>query len=139
MARSRLALSAGILLLIASCLLPCLPLMDMAGNSMPYQDPKPEMVTKQAADISAAQHRLVVAAAIGGVIAIIYARRHPDGKAVPILSGFANDRSARGKTIRQRCIFFGRLADHRRPLLRLLALPGTSPSYREGDAPPRRK
>ena len=69
------------LLLIASCVLPCIPFLDVAGTSMPYQDPTPGMLTKQTAETAAAEHRLAVAAAIGvalalgGVTALIYAYR----------------------------------------------------------------
>ena len=71
MSRARLAMTAGVLLLIASCLLPCLPFLDLSGISMPYQDPTPEMLEKQAADITAAEHRLAVHAAIAGALAVI--------------------------------------------------------------------
>ncbi len=71
MPRARLALTAGVLLLIASCLLPCLPLLDLSGVSMPYQDPTPGMIEKQTADIAAAEHRLALHAAIAGALALL--------------------------------------------------------------------
>jgi hypothetical protein len=82
MPRARLALTAGIVLLVASCLLPCLPFFDVAGMSMPYQDPTPEMLAKQAADVAAAERRFTVHAAIAGVLAVlglaalVYAWKH---------------------------------------------------------------
>ncbi|MFJ8582061.1 hypothetical protein [Micromonospora sp. NPDC093277] len=71
MSRARLALTAGVLLLVASCMLPCLPFLDLSGVSMPYQDPTPEMLEKQAADVAAAEHRLTVHTAIAGALALI--------------------------------------------------------------------
>ena len=71
MSRARLALTAGVLLLVASCMLPCLPFLDLSGISMPYQDPTPEMLEKQAADIAAAERRLAVYAAVAGALAVI--------------------------------------------------------------------
>ncbi len=71
MSRGRLALTAGVLLLVASCMLPCLPFLELSGISMPYQDPTPEMLEKQATDIAAAEHRLAVHAAISGALALI--------------------------------------------------------------------
>lgn len=82
MSRARLALAAGLLLLVAACLLPCLPLLDMSGSSIPYQDPTPEMLEEQAADVAAAERRLAAYAAIAGVLAVlalaafVYAWKH---------------------------------------------------------------
>lgn len=82
MSRARLALTAGILLLVTSCLLPCVPLAEVSGGSMPYQDAPPELLTKQAAEVAAAEHRLVVAAAVAGALFVVallafwYAWRH---------------------------------------------------------------
>ncbi|EWM66789.1 MULTISPECIES: hypothetical protein [unclassified Micromonospora] len=82
MSRARLALTAGVLLLVASCMLPCLPFLDLSGISMPYQDPTPEMLEKQAIDIAAAERKLALYAATAGALAVvglaavIYAFRH---------------------------------------------------------------
>jgi hypothetical protein len=81
MPRAPLARYAGIALFVVAILLPCVPFMDVGGYSMPYQDPTPDMLKQQAADVAAAEHRLAVAITISGVlgvcglIALIYARR----------------------------------------------------------------
>ncbi|WP_433345876.1 hypothetical protein [Micromonospora sp. CA-111912] len=82
MSRARLAVAAGILLLVASCGLPCLPFLDLSAVSLPYQDPTPGMVEEQAEEIAAAEHRLAVYAVVAAVLAIlglaalIYAGKH---------------------------------------------------------------
>jgi hypothetical protein len=82
MSRARLALAAGVLLLVAACLLPCFSFVLDAGSALPYQDPTPEMLAKQAAENAAAERRLAVFAVIGGIlavlglIALVYAWRH---------------------------------------------------------------
>ncbi|GGM33168.1 hypothetical protein GCM10011608_17070 [Micromonospora sonchi] len=58
MPRARLALTIGVVLFVASCVLPCGPLLDEIGASFPYQDPTPEMLEKQAAEIAAAEQAL---------------------------------------------------------------------------------
>ncbi|MFI0791997.1 hypothetical protein ACH4OY_04730 [Micromonospora rubida] len=100
MSRSRLAVAAGIFLLVASCGLPCLPFLDLSAVSLPYQDPTPGMLEEQAEEIAAAEHRLAVYAVVAGVLAIlglaalIYAWKHrrsrmrdqlskPGGSALP--------------------------------------------------------
>ncbi len=71
MSRSRVALSVGVLLLLASCLLPCLPLLQVAGTSLPYQDPTPEMLQQHAANVAAAERRLAVCAAVAAALALL--------------------------------------------------------------------
>lgn len=71
MPRVRLAVAAGVLLIVASCLVPCAPFADYAADSLPYQDPTLEMLKKQAEQIAAAEHRLAVHAAIAGVLAVL--------------------------------------------------------------------
>jgi hypothetical protein len=71
MPRVRLAVTAAVLLLVVSCLVPCAPFADYAATSLPYQDPTPEMLKKQAAEIAAAEHRLAIHAAIAGVLAVL--------------------------------------------------------------------
>jgi hypothetical protein len=87
MTRVRLAVTVGVLLVLGSCVLACVPFLDLSADSLPYQDPTPEMVKKQAADIAAAEHKLAVhvwiaaALAVVGLAALIYAwcRRKPRG------------------------------------------------------------
>jgi hypothetical protein len=80
--RLRIAYVAGTLLLVAACALPCASFAELSGASIPYQDPTPEMVQKQAAETAALEHQLVMRAWIGGalasagLVALIYARRH---------------------------------------------------------------
>ncbi|MBB5829333.1 hypothetical protein [Micromonospora carbonacea] len=71
MSRARLALSVGILLLLAACLLPCLPLFQVAGMSLPYQDPTPELLRQHAANVAAAERRLAVCVAVAGALALL--------------------------------------------------------------------
>jgi hypothetical protein len=82
MSRTRLALTAGVILFVASCVLSSLAFLDLAETSMPYQDPTPEMLEKQAADIAAAERMFTVSTAIAGALALIglaaffYSRKH---------------------------------------------------------------
>ncbi|GAA4437707.1 hypothetical protein [Phytohabitans houttuyneae] len=71
MSRSRLALNAVAILFVASCALSSLAFLDLAQTSMPYQDPTPEMLEKQAADIAAAERLFTVSTAIAGALALI--------------------------------------------------------------------
>ena len=82
MPRARLALTGGLLLLVASCLLPCFSYAELAAVSMPFQDATREMLEEQAADIAAAEHTFTIHAAIAGALAIlglaavVYAWKH---------------------------------------------------------------
>ncbi|MFC0532803.1 hypothetical protein, partial [Phytohabitans kaempferiae] len=57
-------------------------IFELAQTSMPYQDPTPEMLEKQAADIAAAERIFTVSTAIAGALALIglaaffYSRMH---------------------------------------------------------------
>ncbi|MFC0004451.1 hypothetical protein [Micromonospora siamensis] len=86
MSRARLATIVGILLLVAACLLPCVPFGDWAGGSLPPQDAPPDVLERQAAEIAAARHRLVLALAGAGVLAalgvaaLVHGRRRRGGE-----------------------------------------------------------
>jgi hypothetical protein len=56
---ARLAVISGLVLLAAAVVLSGGPFGDYAGASMPYQDPTPEMLHKQAAEVAALRHDLV--------------------------------------------------------------------------------
>ncbi|MEV0157170.1 hypothetical protein AB0H57_26055 [Micromonospora sp. NPDC050686] len=71
MSRPHPALIAGVLLLIAACVLPGIPFADLAGKSLPYQDAPPHLVEQHAAEVAATEHRLLVAAAIAVVLAVL--------------------------------------------------------------------
>ncbi len=81
MSRARWTAAAGTLLLVAACVLPCGPLADYIGNSMPYPEPTAKLLQQQAAQAAAIERQLVIRASIAAVLAIlglaalIYARR----------------------------------------------------------------
>jgi hypothetical protein len=84
MPRARLAVILGSVLLVVACALPCLPFADLSGASLPYQDPTPDMLHKQAADIAAARTNFIISllvstiltlTGIGGVSYGIWTRR----------------------------------------------------------------
>ncbi|MBY8875903.1 hypothetical protein K7640_29150 [Micromonospora sp. PLK6-60] len=71
MSRPHPALVVGILLLIAACVLPGIRFADLAGTSLPHQDAPPHLVEQHAADVAAAEHRLLVAVAVAAVLAVL--------------------------------------------------------------------
>ncbi|MEO3746083.1 hypothetical protein [Plantactinospora sp. B5E13] len=71
MLRTRLALAAGALLVVGACVLPCGPLADEMGASFPYQDPTPEMLLRQAAEIAEARRVLVTRLWIAAGVAVV--------------------------------------------------------------------
>jgi hypothetical protein len=70
----------GVLLMLASCLLPCLTFWN--GITLPDQDPTPEAIQQENAEALAFEQRFQIAASIAGALAIlglgalIYARKH---------------------------------------------------------------
>ncbi|ROT31386.1 hypothetical protein EF879_17595 [Micromonospora sp. HM5-17] len=52
-------MALGALLLVGACVLPCGPIGDKVGAMFPYQDPTPEMLRRQAAEVAEA-HRVLV-------------------------------------------------------------------------------
>jgi hypothetical protein len=78
--RARLAFVVGIVLLVTACLTPCATFSELAGTSLPYQDPTAEMLQRQAAEVAALERRLGTLAwiagglAIAGLVLLIYAR-----------------------------------------------------------------
>ncbi|SCE83287.1 hypothetical protein GA0070607_2119 [Micromonospora coriariae] len=80
MSRARLLTVVGVLLMLASCLLPCLTIVN--GMTLPDQDPTPEAIQQQNADALAFEQRFEVVAwiaaalAILGLAAFIYAWKH---------------------------------------------------------------
>jgi hypothetical protein len=62
---------SGLVLLAAAVVLPCGPLGDYAGASMPYQDPTPEMLHKQAAEVAALGHDLAVRLQVSALIGLV--------------------------------------------------------------------
>jgi hypothetical protein len=69
--RARLALVGGVLLLVAACVLPCGPFLDEGAASIPYQDPTPEMLQKQDAEIAAAREALAIRLWITAAVALV--------------------------------------------------------------------
>ena len=69
MTGTRLAFITSLGLLIAACLLPCGTFAEWSGTSLPYQDPTPEMLQKQAEETAALEDalfvRLSISAALG--------------------------------------------------------------------------
>ena len=80
MSRTRLLTVVGVLLMLASCLLPCLTVWN--GITLPDQDPTPEAIQQQNAEAPAFEQRfklvalIAVALAILGLAAFIYAWKH---------------------------------------------------------------
>jgi hypothetical protein len=68
MPSARLIRVAAMVLLVVGFVLPCAPLADYSGYSMPAQDPTLDMLAQQALDVAVAEHRLAVAAAISGAL-----------------------------------------------------------------------
>ncbi|MET8083803.1 hypothetical protein [Micromonospora sp. NPDC005237] len=59
----------GVLLMLASCLLPCLTLWN--GMTLPDQDPTPEAIQQQDAESLAFEQRFQTSAWIAGALAIL--------------------------------------------------------------------
>ncbi len=69
--RARLSLTAGIVLLITACLLPCGTLAEWSGASLPYQDPTPAMLDNQADGVAALERALVIYLLISGFLSLV--------------------------------------------------------------------
>ncbi|WP_346117054.1 hypothetical protein [Micromonospora coerulea] len=80
MSRARLLTVVGVLLMLTSCLLPCLTAWN--DITLPDQDPTPDVIQQQNAEHLAAEQRFEMAAwiaaalAILGLAALIYAWKH---------------------------------------------------------------
>ncbi|MFG2059355.1 hypothetical protein ACGFI9_35625 [Micromonospora sp. NPDC048930] len=80
MSRARLLTVVGVLLMLTSCLLPCLTVWN--DITLPDQDPTSAAIQQENADYVAAEQRFAVAAwiaaalAILGLAAFIYAWKH---------------------------------------------------------------
>ncbi|RAO43725.1 hypothetical protein PSN01_05894 [Micromonospora saelicesensis] len=80
MSRARLLTVVGVLLMLASCLLPCLTFWN--GITSPDQDPTPEVIQQETAEALAFEQRFQIATWVAGALAIlglaalIYARKH---------------------------------------------------------------
>lgn len=68
MTRSRLFLAIGLVLLAVAAVVPLGTLGALAGTSLPYQDPTPQLLEQQAARIASLQRELAVRASISGVL-----------------------------------------------------------------------
>lgn len=71
MTRARLSLIAGIVMIVAACVLPCWTFVALSAASLPYQDPTPEMLAEQAAEVSALERALVLDLSIAAVLALL--------------------------------------------------------------------
>jgi hypothetical protein len=61
----------GFALLMTALILPCGPSADYAGASLPYQDPTPELLDRQAAEIAAIKHELVARFRVSALVALV--------------------------------------------------------------------
>ncbi|MQA82850.1 MAG: hypothetical protein GEV10_31095 [Streptosporangiales bacterium] len=81
MTRSRVFLAVGLVLLAVALVVPLGTLGALAGTSLPYQDPTPQLLDEQAARIASLQRDLAVRASISGILiagsalTLVYARR----------------------------------------------------------------
>lgn len=71
MTRARLSLITGIVLLSVACLLPCGVLAEWSGASLPYQDPTPDMLENQAAEVAILEKKLIVYVVVSGTLALL--------------------------------------------------------------------
>ena len=56
---------------LAACCLPAVTFGQLAGTALPFQDPTPEMLERQAAESAARERRFIVSLVAGAVLAIL--------------------------------------------------------------------
>lgn len=84
--RAWLSTGAGVALVAVACVLPCWTFTDLAGAALPYQDPTPEMLAEQTAEVSQLQKTLMLQLSIAapltllGALALIYGVRRWRGR-----------------------------------------------------------
>ena len=67
---AKIAVASSAVFLLAAILLPCGPFLRWSAASLPYQDPTPEMVKRQAAELADLERTLLVHIGISVVLAL---------------------------------------------------------------------
>lgn len=69
--RYRLALTIGGILIAAAWVIPCHLFARLSGASLPYQDPTPQMLAAQAAQVDAVEHELTLWGPVAMAVALL--------------------------------------------------------------------